>query len=51
MLLFCMTYVACLKDCKSLFGKTKTSWKLMYGLSRYNTLVTNTYNIHENKCY
>ena len=35
---------------KSLFWKTKSSWKLMYGLSRYNTLVTNTYNIHNNKC-
>ena len=39
-----------LQDCKSLFWKTKSSWKLMYGLSRYNTLVTNTYNIHDNKC-
>ena len=35
--------------CKSLFRKTKSSWKLMYGLSRYNTLVTNTCNIHDNK--
>ena len=30
---------------KSLFRKTKSSWKLMYDLNRYNTLVTNTYNI------
>ena len=43
-------HTAHIRVSKSLFRKTKSSWKLMYGLSRYNTLVTNTYKIYDNKC-
>ena len=47
-LFFCNLHELVL-TCLAMFRKIKTSWNLMYGLRRYNTLVTNTYKIHDNK--